>query len=107
MFGIIDLIYQPMQKVDPPGIGTRQISNQFLMGRWVLERIHRDDVKKALGLGFQIRGRNAPGVLLGLAGVDDGPAHQPGWVDALPSGSAMPLRMESRIPGIETRYSVS
>ena len=103
MFGSIDLIHQTVLNVDAAGIGARQVPNEFFAGRWVLKRILGDDVEPPLGLGFEIRGRKFPGVLLGLPGVNDGPTHQPGLVEALPSGSAMPRRMESRRPGIETR----
>jgi hypothetical protein len=40
---------------------------------------------------------------LRLFGENDGPVHQPSLVENFSSGSAMPLRMESRIPGIEMR----
>ena len=103
MFGIINLIHQPMLNVDAAGISARQVSNEFFVGRWALERILGDDVEKTLRFGFEIRGRNLPGVLLGLPGVNDGPTHQPGLVEVLVSGSAMPFRMDSRIPGIEMR----
>ena len=103
MFGIMDLIHKTVLNVDAAGISARQVANEFFVVGRILERIPGDDVEKTLGLGFEIRGRNLLGVLLGLLGVNDGPTHQPGLVEVLPSGSAMPLRMESRIPGIEMR----
>ena len=106
-FGIIDLIHQTVLDVDTAGVGTGQIPDELLAGWWGLERILGDDVEQTLGLGFEIRGCNLFRILLGLLGINDGPTHQPGLVEVLPSGTAIPLRMESRIPGIETRKSVS
>ncbi len=103
MFGSMDLIYETVLNVDAARISTRKVSHQFFVRRWVLKWISGDEVEKTLSLGFEIRGRNLPGVLLSLAGINDRPTHQPGLVEDLPSGSAMPLRMESRIPGIEMR----
>jgi len=39
MFFFQDLINQTLLNVDPPGIGTAQIANQFLKRRGRLERI--------------------------------------------------------------------
>ena len=103
VLGGIDLIHETMLDVDAARISTRQVSHQFFVRRWVLKWIPGDEVEKTLGLGFEIRGRDLPGVLLSLPGVNDRPTHQPGLVEVLPSGTAMPLRMESRIPGIERR----
>ena len=71
VFDIIDLIHKTMLNVDAAGISSRQVANKFLVGRRILEWILGDDVEKPLGLGFEIRGRNLLGVLLGLLGVND------------------------------------
>ena len=103
MFGIIDLIHKPMLNVDAPRIGAHQITGEFLKGGRVLKRILRDNVEEFLGLRFEIRQCNPLRVLARLPGVNNRPTHQPGFFDNLESGSAMPLRMDSRMPGIETR----
>ena len=103
MFGGVDLIDETVLNIDAARISARKVSHQFFVRRRVLKWIPGDDVEKTLGLGFEIRGRDLPGVLLSLLGINDRPTHQPGLVEVLLSGSAMPLRMESRIPGIETR----
>src|SRR5438552_9405407 len=101
--GTIDLINQTMLNVDAAGIRAREISDEFLVRRRTLKRIFRDDVKKPLCLRSKVCRSDLPGVFLGLPGVNDRPAHQPGFFSAFLSGSAIPLRMESRIPGIDIR----
>ena len=103
MLGSIDLIHESVLNVDAAGIRANQISNEFFVGGRGLERIPGDDSEKTLCLGFEIRGRQLPGVLLRLLRENDGPTHQPGLPEDFASGSAMPLRMESRIPGTERR----
>ena len=103
MFGGINLIDETVLDVDAARIGARQVSHQFFIGRWILKWISGEKVEQTLGVGFEIRGRDLPGVLLGLPRINDRPTHQPGLVEVLPSGSAMPLRIDSRIPGIERR----
>ena len=103
VFDGVDLIHETVLNVDAARISARQVSNQFFVRRRIPKGIPGDEFKKTLGLRFEIRRRDLPGVLLSLPGVNDGPAHQPGLVEVLPSGTAIPLRMESRIPGIERR----
>jgi len=66
---------------------------------WIL----REQLKKALGLWLEVRGGDLLRVFLRLLGENDDPTHQPGLAEDLYSGSAMSFRIESRIPGIETR----
>ena len=84
-----------------------QIAHEFFV-RWrILKWILREDVEQPLRLRPEIRGRDLPRILLRLLREDNGPTHQPGLLEALLSGSAIPLRIETRIPGIEMRWSVS
>jgi hypothetical protein len=71
VFGGIDLIHETVLNVDATRISARQISHQFFAGRRILKWIPGDEVEKTLGLGFEIRGRDLPGVLLSLPGVND------------------------------------
>ena len=103
VFFLQNLIHKTMLNIDTPRIRTREISNQFLIRRRILKRIFRDNVEQTFSLEPEIRGRYFFCVFLRLPGVNDNPTHQPGFLAALDSGSAMPLRMESRIPGIDTR----
>ena len=92
-----------MLNVDAAGIRAREISDEFLVWRRTLERIFRDYVKKPLRLRFKVCRSDLARVFLGLPGVNNRPAHQPGFFRAFLSGSALPLRMESLIPGIDIR----
>ena len=102
-FNFVDLIQQAMLNVDAARISPHEIPNQLFVRRRILKRIFRDDVEQTFGLGPEIRGRYFFCVFLRLPGVNDNPTHQPGFFEDLESGSAMPLRIDSRMPGIETR----
>jgi hypothetical protein len=65
------------------------------------------DLKQTFGVEPKVAGRQFLGVLLGLPGVEKPPAHQLSSVVDLLSGSFSPLRIDSRIPGIERRWRVS
>ncbi len=81
------LIHQPVLDIAAPQIRPLQIADQFL-NRWrILERVLWEDVQQPLRL---------------LCG-DDGLAHKPDFAEVFPNGTASPLRMDSRILGIETR----
>ena len=101
--GPINLINQTVLNVDATRIRAGEVSDEFLVWRRTLKRIFRDYVKKPLRLRFKVCRSDLAGVFLGLPGVDDRPAHQPGFFRAFASGSANPLRTESRIPGIDIR----
>ncbi len=103
----INLIHQTVLDVAATRIGAGKISHQFFVRRRTLKRIFRDDVEKSLRLRLKVCRCDLAGILLCLPGINDRPAHQPGLVEALLRGSAMPLRMEARIPGIDSKKSVS
>lgn len=48
-----DLIDEPMLNIDPAGISPLKVSNQLLMGRWVLKWIMFKDGKQRLGFGLK------------------------------------------------------
>jgi len=100
--GTIDLINQTMLNADAAGIRACQISDEFLIWWRTLKRIFRDHIKKPLCLRPKVCRSDFPGVLLRLPGVNR-QTHQLGFFSAFLSGSAIPLRMESRIPGIDIR----
>lgn len=69
----------------------------------MLKGILSQDLQQRLGLWPQIRTRKLPGVLLRLPGVVELPAHQLSFFEVLLSGSCNPFRIDSRIPGIDSR----
>jgi hypothetical protein len=103
----IDLIYKTVLHVDPAGIRSLKISHQFLKRGRILARIRAHDFKQALSICPQVRRSQFLSVLLRLFCVIEIPAHQLRVLELFESGSAIPLRIESRIPGIESRYRVS
>ena len=103
------LIDQPVLDVDASGAGSAQIAHQGFVGRWLLIRISSQQIKQGLGLLLQGRRRGGEfaGILLGLFGKQNGPAHQPGSVLSSEASVAIPSRIDSRIPGMANRWSVS
>ncbi len=54
VFGLMNLIHQPMLDVDAARVSPSQIANE-LLERWrVLEGVFGDNLKKALRLGFEV-----------------------------------------------------
>ncbi len=101
------LVHKPMLDVDSPGISAGQIADQLFVWRRVLERVFFDDGQELLGFGLQATGGEFLRVLSRVLGVNDRPAHQSSSLEQASMGSAMPSLMDSRMPGVESRYSVS
>src|SRR5436309_2293882 len=96
-----------MMNVDAARVGSRQIADRFLK-RWrQCERIGCQHIEQGLRLFLQAGGGQFFRVLLGLLAIHQLPAHQPGSFALSSSGSAIAARIESRIPGTETRWRVS
>jgi hypothetical protein len=116
-----DLVHQAVLDSDPAGIGAFQVAAQLLEKGRLLERVFFEYLKQRFGLGAESGMRELFGVFLGLFGVEELPAclsgrqacltgrqaHQPGVLELFRNGVLSPLRMDSRMPGIETRYRVS
>ena len=102
-FRTIDLIDETMLNVDAARISAGQIADEFFVRRRILKWIFGEEIEQPLRLRFEICGRDFSRILLRLFCEDDRPVHQPGFVEVLSSGTLMPLRMDSRISGMETR----
>jgi len=100
---IEDLVDEPMLNVDPSGVRTAQIAHQLLERRRSLIRVLFEYAEEGLGLGLQAGSSQMLGVLLGGLRVDEPPGHQSSSLSSSSAGVAMPSRMDSRMPGIETR----
>lgn len=100
-----------MLDVDPTREGAFEITDQVLEGQWALPRISAKNIQELLRFLAKPAARDFSGVLLRLPGENDPPGsrslYQPGFSDVLLSGVRSPLRIDSRIPGIARRYSVS
>lgn len=97
------LVHQPMLDVDATGIGAGQVTNELLEGRRVAERVLAEYVEQRLGLRPQACGRELLGIALCLFGEEQAPDHQPGLSSSCSTGVAIPSRIDSRMPGIESR----
>ena len=84
-----------------------QVTNEPLEGGWGRVGVLLQDLEQGLRLGPKARGRQLLGVLLGRLGAEEAPGHQSSLSSSSSTGVAMPSRMDSRMPGIETRCSVS
>ncbi len=89
--------------VDPTRIRPAQITDQLLERRRILKRIVLQYLKQPLGLWTEISRSNLLGVLLRLLRKIKFPNHQLRVFEDLLSGSFNPLRIDSRMPGMDTR----
>jgi hypothetical protein len=103
----IHLVNESVLNVDATRIGSGEVAHEFFVWGRVLEGVVGEDGEEAFGLGAEVGAGDLASVFLSLFGEDDRPVHQPGLVEALDRGSAMPLRMDSRMPGMEVRKRVS
>lgn len=99
----VDLVHQTVLNIDAAGIGSFEIADQFLK-RWRrLQRILLEDLDQPFRRCPKIPGDELFRVLLSLPGIVEPPAHQLSSVFDLLNGSRNPFRIDSRMPGIESR----
>src|SRR5258707_515279 len=103
-----NLINKPMLNCDTPGVCPSQITDKFFVPRRSLEGVWFEDLEKFFCLRFQAGRRQLFSIFLCLRGVDQSPLHhQAGSGEHFSTGVRNPRRMDSRIFGIESKYSVS
>lgn len=68
-----------------------------------MKRILTDELQQLLSFPSQPGSSKFLRVFLSLLGIDKLPAHQFNSVEQSSSGVAIPSRMDSRIPGIESK----
>ena len=104
-----NLIHQTMLDVDTSITGTPKIPHQGFIGRRLPEGVVGQKIEQGLGLLLQAWGCRSQfsGVLLGRSREQNSPAHQPGSLLNSSMVAAMPSRIDSRMPGIETKCRVS
>lgn len=112
-------IDQPMLNIDTTGINASQIAHQFLIRRRRLEGIQPKDVQQVLGFGTQPGRSQIVRIFLCLSRVNDLPrawrigaficlfAHQGNSDEHCSAGVFIPSRMDSRMPGMDSKYNVS
>lgn len=98
-----ELVDEAVLNVDAARVGAGEVADEFFVGRRILVRVGLQDAQKQLGLGAQAGGLEFSGILARLGGVEDGPGYHGDLLEHLPAGVFIPLRMDCRIPGIESR----
>lgn len=104
---VYGLIHQPVLDVGPARICARQIADEFFRRCWGLVWIVSEDIQKRFRFGTEADGSRLFNVLQSLCRVDDLPHYQSISREHSSSGVASPSRMDSRMPGVLERYSVS
>src|SRR5450759_1641811 len=98
-----DLVDQAVLDVDAPGKGALQVADELLVRRRRLERVLLEHLEERLGFRLQTGGSKLLRVLARLPGVEQTPAHQSSSSSSSSTDVAMPSRIDSRMPGSETR----
>src|SRR5258706_15617011 len=102
------LVDETMVDVDPARECSGEVSDGLLKRRRRLKGIGAENLDQSLGFGLETGAAQLLSILGGLRRKDDPPgAHQLSDSRHSFTGVANPLRIQARIPGIETRYNVS
>ncbi len=101
------LINETMLDIDPPGICSSQITDEFFVPWRSLERVLFEDRKQFLRFRFQSRSRKFFGIFSSLFGVNKRPLHQSSSGEHFSTGVFSPRMIDSRIFGMESKYNVS
>src|SRR3546814_18725940 len=84
-------IHQSMLDIDSAGISAREITNQLLVRRWVLQRVSLQYSNPCLHFGLEARRSNLFRILERRFCVADLPRHQTSYLAILPGDSPLPL----------------
>ena len=104
MLSFQNLIHETMMDVDSPRAGAGEIADEFLKRRRRLKRIVPKDVEQRLGLRFESGAAEFLCVFDGLRREHDPPrCHQSSDSRHFFTGVFIPLRIDSRMPGMERR----
>ena len=97
-----------MMNVDSAGVRTGQIAGEFLEWRRGPKWIFPKDIEKELSLRLQTGSFELLRILHRVRGEDQAPRlHQSSEFRQSRTGVFIPCRIDARIPGTESRYSVS
>ena len=97
------LIHQAVLDVDAAGTGAGEIADELLKRGWGLVGVTAEDIEQRFGFWSQAGGGEFLGVFLGLAREDQLPGYHVRRWRHRATGVCSPLRMDSRIPGMDTR----
>ena len=82
---------------------TGKIPDEFFVRGRVLEWIDAQDIEQRIYTSPKSGGLNLLCVLVGIPRENELPVHQGGLLEHLLTGVFMPLRRDSRIPGMDRR----
>jgi len=101
------LIDESVLDIDAARISAGEVADQFLEGRRSPSGILSKNLEKFLGFPSEPAAGDLSRVLLRLLGKYNPPGgrsvYQPGFADVFDSGVRNPFRIDSRIPGIDSR----
>ena len=99
-----NLVNQAVLNIDPAGVGALKIADELFKRRWGLERIGGQNFQNRFCLRSQAGLSDPLGVLPRLRRKNEPPRpHQPGSFLHFSTGVFRPRRIDSRIPGMESR----
>ena len=98
-----DLVDKAVLDINASGVGPREVADKFFVRRRIPERVFLEDGKEGLGLFFKPGSRYLLCVFLGVSGIKKPPLHHLRLLVSFPMGVRRPLRMDSRMPGMERR----
>src|SRR5664279_2284676 len=102
-----DLVDQAVLNAYAPRVSAGQVAHELLERGRRLVGVLCEDRQQGLSLWLQAGRSQLLRVLLSLLRVDESPAHQRSSPSSSSAGVAMPSMMDSRMPGMDTRYRVS
>lgn len=98
-----NLVHQAVLDVDAPRTCSLQIAHQPFKTGWGLKGILSEDFQQLFNPAPQPHGPDLPGIPLSLSSEDNCPTHHFSSVAQSDTGVAMPSRIDSRIPGTDSR----
>ncbi len=96
-----------MLNIDAARVCAGKITNQLLEGWWILKWVVGKNCEQFLRLWLKAACSKFLGILHRLLGINNCPTHHLSSFELFARGSAIPVLMDSRMPGTANRYKVS
>ena len=97
------LVDEAVLDVDPARVGAGKIADELFKRRRVLKGVSCDEVEQPFRLGAEAGCRELLGVFLGLSCEDKRPGYHLSLVRHFLTGVFSPFRIDSRIPGTDSK----
>ena len=102
-----DFVHDTVLNIDATRVCAGNITDQFFKGRWILKWVVGKNREQFLRLWFKAACNKLLCILQCLSGINDFPIYHLSSFELFARGSAIPVLMDSRIPGTASRYKVS